>query len=128
MKRKTLTALTRHDGTPHLTSSLNRPWVVRLACPRLAARLLSCAASLAIFMLSSVASTDVLLADTPCDAYLPSCGDGICDCGQCNQPVPECGCGKCGRSNSKTKNPLYRSLDTVAGGIEKLFGLDRCCK
>ena len=34
----------------------------------------------------------------------------------------DCGC------QPKKPNPIYRSLDAVAGGIEKLFGLDKCNK
>ncbi|MDV6030858.1 MAG: hypothetical protein F9B45_12315 [Phycisphaera sp. RhM] len=53
-------------------------------------------------------------AETACDAYSASSNQGPCDCGSC---------GKTGR----TSNPIYKTLDTVAGGIEKLLGLDRCC-
>ena len=53
-------------------------------------------------------------ADTACDAYSASGNQALCDCGRC---------GKTGRA----PNPIYKTLDTVAGGIEKLLGLDRCC-
>lgn len=37
-----------------------------------------------------------------------------------------CGCGHCGKSSSSSNNPIYQSLDTLAGGIERVLGLDRC--
>ena len=53
-------------------------------------------------------------ADTACDTYKPSCSAELCECGHC------------GSSHSFQNTPLYQTLDTVAGGIERLFGLDRC--
>lgn len=57
----------------------------------------------------SVPST--VQAGTPCDAIRSEC----CQCGNCGKP-------------SLKSNPIYRTLDTVAGGLEKAFGLDRCGK
>ncbi|WP_145388563.1 hypothetical protein [Stieleria neptunia] len=54
-------------------------------------------------------------AETPSNAYSASRTPCLCDCGSC---------GKAGRPS----NPVYQTLDTVAGGIEKLLGLDRCCE
>ena len=68
-----------------------------------------------------------------CDTYVPSCGNGLCDCGNCDSAqmarVNACNCGKCGskpfRLNLK-KTVVFRALDSVAGGIEHVLGLDSC--
>ncbi|TWT52861.1 hypothetical protein Pla22_04890 [Rubripirellula amarantea] len=56
-----------------------------------------------------------------CEIETPACG--------CEMEMPTCGSeistcdGGCGTPSKH--NPIYRSLDAVAGGIEKLFGLDK---
>ncbi len=42
---------------------------------------------------------------------------------------PDCGCPDCG-CPTKSRNPIYRALDTVAGGVERLinFGVGRGCR
>ena len=70
----------------------------------------------------------------PCDTYEPACGAGLCDCGKCGghteifESARGCdhGCDACGSATTKLRNPLFSTLDTVAGGIEKALGLDRC--
>lgn len=72
-----------------------------------------------------------------CEAVVPDCG---CEpeCG-CEIAAPECGCENscdspaCGSKSggllskkfNMKKTPLYRSLDAVAGGIEKVFSLHK---
>lgn len=76
----------------------------------------------------------VAIAEQPCDVYIPSCGAGLCDCGHCGsdgghsapREMLACGCGNSHRKTGLMNNPLYRTLDTVAGGIEHVLGLDRC--
>ncbi|TWT83674.1 hypothetical protein CA13_51410 [Planctomycetes bacterium CA13] len=53
-----------------------------------------------------------------------------CGCETCEMPfasMDDCSCG-CDVSAAcpPKHNPLYRTLDAFAGGIEKLFGLDKC--
>jgi len=64
-------------------------------------------------------STHVAPAGEPCDVYIPSCGRGLCDCGHR-------GAHSGTARRSLMKNPLYRTLDTVAGGIESVLGLNKC--
>ncbi|TWT93216.1 hypothetical protein [Stieleria varia] len=53
------------------------------------------------------------------------CEVGGCDCGVAAEPT--CGCGVAACGGCKTPhNPLYRTLDAVAGGIEKVLGFDKC--
>lgn len=74
-----------------------------------------------------------------CGFEEPACGSEsiACHCGEptCGFDEPACGleepgCGVepgCdGACGSRKGNLVYRSLDAVAGGIEKLFGLDQC--
>ena len=66
---------------------------------------------------------------------------GACDrCGSsatcsqgCSEPAcsafePTCGCGSavCSGGCRKLNNPILKTLDAVAGGIERILGLDRC--
>ncbi|MEL6107721.1 MAG: hypothetical protein AAFU85_16975 [Planctomycetota bacterium] len=67
-----------------------------------------------------------------CDTYIPTCGDGLCDCGKCDSlpmaTTKSCGCGKCKKPlRLNLKNTVvFKTLDTVAGGIEHVLGLDSC--
>ncbi|OYP31122.1 hypothetical protein [Rhodopirellula sp. MGV] len=66
------------------------------------------------------------MGDTPCDSYQPSCDAGLCDCGMfaTTGACDEAGCD--GLPHRKPHNPLFATLDAVAGGIEKTLGLDKC--
>ena len=52
--------------------------------------------------------------DAPCECQMDGCDMGGCDMSGCD-----------GGCKPKRFNPVYRSLDAVAGGIEKLFGLNK---
>lgn len=56
----------------------------------------------------------------------PTCSQG-CDEPACGVAEPTCGCGSSGCGGCRTStNPIMKTLDAVAGGIEKVLGLDRC--
>lgn len=134
MKRETLMYQSQHfvanDQTGTNPSAWTRVETTRLR-RRLAIKVLGTATLFAGLSFSSV-----LHAGTDCDAYVPSCGDGICDCGSCDagsicdmssdMGSGGCDCGNCGSKSLMKDNPLFKSLDFVAGGIEKVLGLDRC--
>ena len=67
------------------------------------------AMALALAVSVSLSSATVQ-AETPCDACSTSC-----DCSQCYS------------KGDTRRNLLYQSLDTVAGGIERLFRLNQSC-
>lgn len=122
MKRKTLIATLLHDALQKRSKESTRSQAARFAVGLMRGSVLG-----GVFAISSVAIPAITAsAGTPCDTYIPSCGGGLCDCGKCEIQAPICGCGKCGKSKLFRHNPLYRTLDTLAGGIEKVLGLDQC--
>lgn len=117
MKRKTLIATLLHDALQKRSKESTRSQAARFAVGLMRGSVLG-----GVFAISSLAiPANTVSAGTPCDTYIPSC-----DCGQCEIQAPICGCGKCGKSKLFRHNPLYRTLDTLAGGIEKVLGLDQC--
>lgn len=99
--------------TPNAPQNRTRPWL-----PQSTRRTTNSIGHLTAFLLiaasASILSTGRVTAGTPCDALPHACDAGACDCGTCRSPHLRC------------QNPILQTLDTVAGGIEKIFGLDRC--
>ncbi|TWU37721.1 hypothetical protein Q31b_45100 [Novipirellula aureliae] len=62
-----------------------------------------------------------------CTPVLASdCGCNTCGMGEVVMSDP-CGCHSCdGGGVTKNHNPIFRTLDALAGGIEKVLGLDKC--
>lgn len=62
-------------------------------------------------------------------AFVGSVGSEVsaadCSCDTC-KPVADCGCAAPQTKLRVRFNPVYDTLDSLAGGIEHVFGLDRC--
>ncbi|WP_182871214.1 hypothetical protein [Stieleria mannarensis] len=98
-----------------LNSPLTRPITLpqRRRCRSAKAVLLGSLLS-GVSAVSVLASPQATAGETACRVCPPASGQARCDCGSCDG------------SGRLAKNPIYTTLDTVAGGIEKLLGLEQC--
>jgi hypothetical protein len=79
---------------------------------------LRAAALIAAAVVAIAARPARLIAGSDCNQCAPGGGSLVVGAGKCD--------GTCCGGSPRLANPIFKSMDLVAGGIEKVLGLDRC--